>query len=263
MPRLTQAELSDLNKTFEERTPQELIRWASEMFGDRLAAISAMQKSGTVVCHMLSQLKSEVPVLFVDTGVMFAETLATRDRVATDYGIPVRTLSPELTMAEQTDKHGVLYLSVEGQEQCCHMRKVDPLLNVKDEYDALIGSLRRSDGGKRGELPILSIDPEMNALRVNVLANVDEEALESYIVDHDVITNPLHEQGYATISCNRCTTPILPHEDKRVGRWRHLGPSAMFCGINPTDVSDGSNLAIELPQDLIDRVLGRMTDFMI
>lgn len=263
MPRLSQARLMPLNKTFEDRSPEDLLRWAKETFGNRVAAISAMQQSGNVVCHMLQRLQLDIPVLFVDTGVMFQETLDTRDRIAKEYGLPVRTLHPELTMAEQTAKHGVMYLSVEGQKACCHMRKVEPLLKIKGEFDALIGSLRRADGGKRGECPIVAVDPEMNAVRINPLANFDDPQLDAYITQHNVITNPLHAQGYASIGCNRCTTPVMPNEPKRAGRWRHLGPWSMYCGINPTDLDEETSQAVDLPQDLIDRILGQKTDFMI
>jgi phosphoadenosine phosphosulfate reductase len=263
MPRLSQAQLYKLSKTFEERSPDELLRWAKETFGDRLAAISAMQQSGSVVAQMISRLKLDIPILFVDTGVMFQETLETRDRIAAEYGLRVKTLKPELTMVEQTTKYGVLYLSVEGQKECCHMRKVEPLLRVKGEYDALIGSLRRSDGGRRGDCPILAVDVEMNAVRINPLANFTDEQMETYMQENRVITNPLHEQGYSTIGCNRCTTPVVPGEPKRAGRWRHLGPWSQYCGINPTDLEEGSSTAIDLPQDLIDRILGQKTDFMI
>jgi phosphoadenosine phosphosulfate reductase len=263
MARLSQAQLHKLGKTFEERSPEELLRWAKATFGDRVAAISAMQQSGSVVAHMLSRTKSDIPVLFVDTGVMFQETLDTRDRIISEYGLKVRTLMPELTMEEQTRQHGVLYLSVEGQQQCCHMRKVEPLLRVKGEYDALIGSLRRADGGRRGDCPILAVDVEMNAVRINPLANFTDEQLEAYLNESRVIVNPLHAQGYSTISCNRCTTPVMPGEPKRAGRWRHLGPWSMYCGINPTDLDEANSAAIDLPQDLIDRILGQKTDFMI
>lgn len=263
MARLTQAHLNQLNKTFEERTPDELLRWAKEIFGDRVAAISAMQQSGSVMCHMISRLQIDIPILFVDTGVMFQETLETRDRIAREYGLDIHTLHPEKTMEQQTAEFGVLYLTVEGQEQCCHMRKVEPLLNAKGKYDGLIGSLRRADGGRRGQCPILSIDVEMNAVRINPLANVSDEQLQAYVQENQVITNPLHAQGYSTIGCNRCTTPVLPHEPKRSGRWRHLGMAAMYCGINPTDMGDGDVDAIDFPQDLIDRILGQKTDFMI
>ena len=263
MARLTQKQLNNLAANFEERTPDELLRWAFDIFGDRVAAISAMQKSGSVICHMISELKLRIPVLFVDTGVMFQETLETRDRIASELGLDVRTLRAELTMAEQTEKHGVLYLDVDGQQKCCHMRKVEPLLQEQGNFDALIGSLRRSDGGKRGDCPILAIDQEMNAVRINPMANFTDEQMAAYYEAHDVIINPLHSQGYASIGCNRCTTPVMPGEPKRAGRWRHLGPWSSYCGINPTDTDDGSSTGIDLPQDLVDRILGQKTDFMI
>jgi len=263
MARLTQADLADLNKTFEERTPQELIVWTQSIFGDRSAAISSMQRAGSVVCHMLSTLERGTKVLFVDTGVLFEETLETRDRIVQTYGLEIVTLTPKQTMTEQTAQLGVLYLSVEGQKQCCDLRKLQPLLNVAEEYDALIGSLRRSDGGPRAQCPILAVDPKMNCLRVNPLVNFNDEQMDRYIATHDVILNPLHSQGYATISCNRCTTPVIPEEPKRAGRWRHLGPWSVYCGINPTDLSADTSSAIELSQDLVDRILGRETDFVI
>src|SRR4051812_22841309 len=106
MARLSQARLASLNKAFEERSPEELFRWAKETFGDRVAAISAMQQAGSVVCHMISRLKLDIPVVFVDTGVMFQETLDTRDRLAREYGLDIVTLHPKLTMEEQTREMG-------------------------------------------------------------------------------------------------------------------------------------------------------------
>ena len=263
MARLTQKDLSALNENFEQRTPKELLEWAVSVFGEKLATISAMQKAGCVVCHMMSQNQMSFPVLFVDTGVNFQETLDTRDQIISQYKINVRTLSPELTMEEQTKKHGILYLSVDGQKQCCTMRKILPLRKVKGEYDALISSLRRSEGGKRGNIPILSLDPDMNCLRINPLANMTDEEMSSYIKEHNVITNPLHEQGFTTIGCNRCTTPVMPDEPPRAGRWRHLGPWAMYCSINPSDSDDSKEDAIDLSQDLINKILGIETDFSI
>ena len=263
MPRLSQADLIDINRTFEERSPQELLQWAKATFGDRVAALSSMQKSGNTICHMIQAIPVDVPVLFVDTGVLYPETLETRDRLSAEYGLNIRTLTPEKTMAQQTTELGVLYLTAEGQKQCCELRKSEPLDAVRDEYDALVSSLRRSDGGARGSCPILSVDTRLNVLRVNPLVNFTDEQLAEYISDNNVITNPLHEQGYATIGCNRCTTPVLPTEPKRAGRWRHLGQWAVYCGINPTDLDPERSPAVEFSQDLVDRVLGRTTDYMI
>ncbi len=263
MARLSQADLVDLNRTFEERTPQELLLWAQEMFGDRLAALSSMQRAGSVICHMLKSIPVKMPVLFVDTGVLFEESLATRDRIIKEYGLEVRTLVPEQSMEEQTAELGVLYLDPEGQKQCCELRKSAPLDAVKDDYDALIGSLRRADGGQRGSCPILAVDPRLNVMRINPLVNFTDEEMDEYGSREDVIVNPLHSQGYSTIGCNRCTTPVIPGEPKRAGRWRHLGPWSVYCGINPTDLDPERSPAIDLPQDLVDRLLGRSTDYMI
>lgn len=263
MARLTQADLVDLNRTFELRTPQELVAWTVDLFGPRAAAISSMQRTGNAICHMISQIAPKLKVLCVDTGVLFPETLATRDRLIELYGLDIVTLHPRQTMEEQTAEHGVLYLSPDGQKACCRLRKVEPLLEVADEYDALIGSLRRVDGGPRAACPILAIDPEMNCLRINPLVTFSDEQLTEYIESNDVYINPLHAQGYTTVGCNRCTTPVLPEEPKRAGRWRHLGPWSIYCGINPTDLDPATSPAIDLPQDLIDRILGRETDFVI
>lgn len=263
MPKLTQAELAELNSNLENRSPVELLEWARGTFGDRVAILSAMQKAGSVVCHMAAAAGLKMDVLFVDTGVNFQETLDTRDRVGQEYGLNVISLQPDLTMEQQTAKYGVLYLTVEGQKQCCEMRKNLPLYKAKGQYDALVGSLRRGDGGKRGRAPILAIDTEMNVLRVNVLANFTDEQMKEYMETHDVVVNPLHEQGFTTIGCNRCTTPVLPDEPKRAGRWRHLGPWAMYCGINPTDLAQSGKEAVEFPTPLIEKILGKKADFVI
>lgn len=263
MPRLSQADLVELNRNFEERTPQELLLWAKEIFGDRVAAMTSMQEAGNVICHMLHAVPVSMPVVFVDTGVLFQETLDTRDELIRQYGLDISTLVPELTMQEQTEKYGVLYLSAEGQKECCEMRKSAPLDAVKGQYDAMIGSLRRADGGRRGSCPILAIDTRLNCLRVNPLVNFSDEQMDEYIQRNNVILNPLHQQGYSTIGCNRCTTPVLPGEPKRAGRWRHLGPWSVYCGINPTDLDPEKSPSVDFPQQLIDRILGRETDFMI
>ncbi len=263
MPRLTPADLAPLNKTLEERTPQELLSWAASIFGERLALLSAMQMAGSIVCHMIAEAKLKIPVLFVDTGVNFQETLDTRDRLINEQGLNVITLHPTMTMADQIQQRGILYLTPEGQKECCNMRKIQPLLTTAGKYDGIVGSLRRAEGGRRGGVPILAIDQDMKAVRVNVLANMTDEQMQEYLASNHVIVNPLHDQGFTTISCNRCTTPVLPSEPPRAGRWRHLGPWSAYCHINPTDRDAASSPGIDLDQDVLNRLFGRETDFAI
>ena len=104
---------------------------------------------------------------------------------------------------------------------------------------------------------------DVNELRLNPLVNFTDEQMDEYAGQKDVVTNPLHDQGYSKIGCNRCTPPVLPGEPRRPGRWRDLGPWPVYCGINPSDLDRERSPAVDLPQDLVDRILGRSTDCMI
>lgn len=234
--RVTEQQLLALNRRFEGADPIDILRFVRATFGDRAAILSSMQRSGTVMCHMADRAGLAFDVLFVDTGVLHAETIATRDELArTHPHLRVITLRPERSFAEQTAAEGVLYLSREGQERCCDLRKTAPLLAARGRYDALLGALRRGEGGARARVQPFALDPAMGALRVHPLASVSAEALDAYIAAHpDVVVNPLHSMGFPTIGCFPCTTPVLPDEPERAGRWRHLA-SVDYCGINPID----------------------------
>jgi phosphoadenosine phosphosulfate reductase len=234
--RVTDRTLATLNDRFRDAPPLEILRFVGETFGDRAALLSSMQRADTALCHLAARAGCRADVLFVDTGLLHAETLATRDAlVAALPALRVVTLRPERTFAEQTAALGVLYLTKEGQEQCCDLRKSAPLLALRGRYDALLSPLRRSEGGARASILPFSLDPAMNALRVNPLAWLPAGGLEAYLDAHpDVVRNPLHAMGFPTIGCFPCTTPVLPDEPERAGRWRHLAGVA-YCGINPVD----------------------------
>lgn len=236
---LTPERIAELNAKLERLTATEIIRWAADTFGDRLAQLTSFQQAGNALCHHLHAmgLNETVDVVFVDTGVNFQETLETAERVREAYGLNLVTLRPKKTMQEQTEAYGPLYLSRDGQLRCCEMRKKMPLQQIRGRYDALLGALRRHEGENRANVPVLAIDHELNLVRVNPLIHWGNERLEDYIQTHNVILNPLHAQGYPTVSCNRCTTPTLPDEPPRAGRWRHLelAPSMAYCNINVTD----------------------------
>lgn len=233
-------DLKSINAELGKAEAREIITWAHETFGRRLAVLSAFQKSGCALCHMIADmnLQNEVDVIFVDTGVNFRETYETIERLRQEYGLNIISLHPERTMARQTEEEGVLYITPEGQKRCCYLRKRAPLSQITGKYDALLASLRRADGGRRATTPIALVDEELSLLRVHPLANMGDKALEEYLETHEVVTNPLHDQGYPTISCDRCTTPVLEGENKRAGRWRHLEHAPEYCEINPTDRAD-------------------------
>ncbi|MFT3773767.1 MAG: phosphoadenosine phosphosulfate reductase family protein [Minicystis sp.] len=139
----------------------------------------------------------------------------------------------------------MLYLSREGQERCCELRKTAPLLGVRGRYSALVGALRRDEGGARSVVRPFGLDPAMNALRIHPFANLARADLDAYLAAHpDVVQNPLHSMGFPTIGCFPCTTPVIPDEPERAGRWRHLA-SVQYCGINPIDRGEDAN-SVEL-----------------
>jgi phosphoadenosine phosphosulfate reductase len=252
--RITAADLDALNRRFAGADPLDILRFAQATFGARAAILSSMQRAGAVVCHLADRAGLAFDVVFVDTGVLHTETLATRDTLAAGHRrLNVVTLHPEQTFAEQTAAEGLLYLSKEGQERCCDLRKSAPLRAIRGRYDALISALRRDEGGARAEVRPFGLDPELNALRVHPLADLPREALDRYLAEHpDVALNPLHSMGFPTIGCFPCTTPVRPDEPERAGRWRHLA-GVEYCGINPVDRV--AEAAVELDDALAARLL--------
>lgn len=251
--KLTPRDLAAANERLEALEPVEILRRVADAFGPRAAILSGMQRAGAVLCHMADRAGLPLEVLFVDTGVLHQETLRVRDDVArTHPNLRVTTLHPARSFSDQTRDEGVLYLSVEGQGRCCELRKSEPLRALRGGYDALVGALRQSEGGKRARVRALELDPEMQAIRVHPLARWTDDQLTAYVVAHpDVVVNPLHAMGFTTIGCFPCTTPVRPDEPERAGRWRHLADVA-YCGINPTDAGD--ELSIDASRAVIDAI---------
>ncbi|MCS6900267.1 MAG: phosphoadenylyl-sulfate reductase [Myxococcales bacterium] len=244
--RVTELDLVHLNARFEGAPPLELLRFVSATFGFRAALLSSMQKAGTALCYLADRAALSFDVLFVDTGVLHVETIHTRDELArTHPNLRVITLYPDHSFAEQTRQEGLLYLSKEGQERCCYLRKSLPLRRVKGRYDALISALRRGEGGARAKVQPFGLDPEMGALRVHPFHALSNDELEELVSRPGLVLNPLHEMGYPTIGCFPCTTPVLPNEPERAGRWRHLA-NVTYCGINPVDRGKDDDVGIDL-----------------
>ncbi len=245
--RLFRRDIEAVNRRLESSSPIEILTWAHATFGSRGAILSSMQRAGSVLCHMADRAALRFDVLFIDTGVLHKETLETRDQVKrTHRQLNVVTLSPERTFAEQTREEGLLYVSREGQERCCDLRKSAPLRSVRGRYDALISALRRGEGGARSHIAVLDLDEDLGALRVHPFVTFAAADIDAYVAAHaDVVENPLHAMGFPTIGCFPCTTPVRPGEPERAGRWRHLA-GVDYCGINPTDRGQRGETSIEI-----------------
>ncbi len=240
-----------LNQEMESWTAEEILHWAVETFGDRFAVQSSMQKTAGVLMHMISQIAPQTEIIFVDTGVHFRETLEVRDEFIRRFGVNIQSYEPKRSFEDQYADFGrflhesddSLHGAGPGYNHCCFLRKEQPYIAaVKGRFDAVAGGLMRSEGGSRANTKIITYDHRVEAYKIYPLAKWTQEDVDRYTKEHDLPVHPLYEKGYASIGCFTCTTPVLPGEDKRAGRWRHireqntdLAAQPIYCGINFED----------------------------
>ncbi|HET8600943.1 MAG TPA: phosphoadenylyl-sulfate reductase [Segeticoccus sp.] len=205
----------------------EVVAWAAEAFGDRLVVASSMEHG--VLAHLVAQELPGVDVLFLDTGYHFAETIGTRDALEATLPVTVLDVRPRLTVAEQDRRHGTA-LHTTDPDACCRLRKVEPLAEQLDGYEAWVTGLRREESPLRADTPVVQWDERHGLVKVNPLADWTLDDLISYAAVHDVVVNPLLAEGYPSIGCAPCTRRVVAGEDPRSGRW--AGIAKTECGIH-------------------------------
>lgn len=207
---------------------EQVLRWAVKQFGDSLIVASNMQNA--VLIDVVSTVKPDVDVLFLDTGYHFAETLGTRDAVAARYpDLRIVNAYPEQTVAEQDAAYGPA-LHSRTPDQCCYLRKVLPLRAALANYSCWVTGVRRVDAPTRADTPVVMWDERNGLVKVNPLAPWTDEEFDDYLTEHNILQNPLVEQGYLSIGCAPCTTPVSPGADPRSGRWAGHGKTE--CGLH-------------------------------
>lgn len=206
---------------------EEVVRWALDAFGGDVVVACSMQDA--VLVHLASQVRADLPVLFLDTGYHFAETLGTRDAVAGTYPIRLLNVTPRQTVAEQDAEHGT-DLFARDPDRCCALRKVEPLERTLAEYGAWMTGIRRDDAPTRDGVPVVQWDAKRSMVKVNPLAAWTLDDLVAYANEHGVLVNPLFTEGYLSIGCAPCTRPVAPGEDPRAGRW--AGFAKTECGLH-------------------------------
>jgi phosphoadenosine phosphosulfate reductase len=211
-----------------ELAPAEvIIEWAVATFGDRFAVTSSM--ADAVLAHIASSVAPGIDVVFLDTGYHFAETIGTRDAVAATLPANVVNVSAEQTVAEQDATYGK-DLFARDPDLCCALRKVKPLEDALAGYDAWATGLRRDETHNRVIAPVIGWDEAKRKVKVSPLARWTEDEVERYIVENNVLVNPLRYDGYPSIGCWPCTRRVAPGEDPRSGRWAGTGKTE--CGIH-------------------------------
>ena len=225
------AELPDLeirlNSELRHAEPEVILARATELFPEGLALVSSFGAESAVLLHMVAQVRSDLPILFLDTGMLFAQTLDYRRNLAARLGLTgVRDLRPAFADLATADPKGDLWRT--STDGCCEVRKVLPLDRGLEGFEAWITGRKRFHGGDRMALPV--VERTDGRIKFNPLANWDKSALDAYMDRHDLPAHPLVEQGYPSLGCWPCTQPVEEGQDVRAGRW--AGSEKTECGIH-------------------------------
>lgn len=229
-------EAGELAVEFDDKEPEDLLEWAFERFGDRLAIITSFQIDTLVLLDMAYQINPKVRVITVDTGRLPQETYDLIDQVRDRYKIDIEVRYPEAAHVEQmVRRHGMNLFrdSVAKRLLCCHIRKVLPLNKALEDLDAWITGLRRDQWATRSNIRKVDLDHDHGGIvKLNPLADWSHDDVWAYAREYDVPTHPLYAQGYTSIGCTPCTRPIKPGEDSRAGRWWWETNAPKECGMH-------------------------------
>ncbi|MBH9537265.1 phosphoadenylyl-sulfate reductase [Novosphingopyxis sp. YJ-S2-01] len=233
-PRFVESDAIRLNNMFRGRDTAEMLESVirDQLAGD-IALVSSFGAESAVLLHLVSQVDRDLPVLFLETGKHFPETLAYRDKLAERLRLNLINLVPDPDELAAKDESGLRWSY--DPDGCCDIRKVRPLARAMERFDASITGRKGFQSATRRGLPRFEIDTGdgEGRLKINPLADWDAARIEDYFERHDLPRHPLVAEGYPSIGCAPCTNKVRPGEDPRSGRWS--GWDKTECGIH----SDG------------------------
>jgi len=213
------AELKDVAADLEHKPASAAIKWAHTRFGDDMVLAASFQDS--VLIDVANNAVPGIEVVFLDTQYHFAETLWYVERVRERYDLNLSVMEPLVDPDDlwQTDP-----------DECCAMRKVEPLARALEGKQAWMTGLRRVEAPTRAKTPIVHLDVGRGIVKINPLAAWTDDDIAAYKRDHDLLEHPLAAQGYPSIGCWPCTRPVRDGDDPRSGRW--AGRGKMECGLH-------------------------------
>ncbi len=217
----------------ESWSPQQVLAWAFETFGNRVAISSAFGTGGMTLIDMASRLRKDFRVFTLDTEFLFPETYSLIDTIESKYEIKIERVVSLFSPAEQERAYGAA-LWARDPDQCCKLRKVEPLRRKLSKLRAWITSIRRDQTAFRKGVRKIEWDAKFGLVKVNPIADWSSKQVWRYLFEHGVPYNPLHDQNYPSIGCTHCTRAIEPGEDARAGRWS--GMSKTECGLHVIEI---------------------------
>jgi phosphoadenosine phosphosulfate reductase len=235
---LSTSEIAALNHQFETLTPQEIIQWSNEQFGDELITTSSF--GDPVIAHMTWSTVVSSSVTLIDTQYLFAQTLWYANNIADSLKGKLVVLTPA-----ETVKPDDLWMS--DTATCCAIRKVAPLEHALNSKKAWVTGLRRDDSTSRANTPLISHDMLRDVIKINPLANFTQHDYTNYLQEHQLEEHPLAGQGYSSIGCWPCTRPATVDGDARSGRW--AGTEKTECGLHVSQDGTLTRAAVELAKE--------------
>jgi phosphoadenosine phosphosulfate reductase len=219
--------------------PEAVLAWAFSAYGDDVALATGMGVEGMALLDIAHRINPGVKVFTGDTELLFPETYDLIDRVEARYGINIERLYSEQTPQDQERAYGKA-LWASDPDQCCNLRKVEPLRRKLSALDAWVTAIRRDQTPTRASIRKIDWDSKFGLVKISPLADWTREAVWRYVLDHDVPYNPLHDRNYPSIGCTHCTRAVLPGEDQRAGRWS--GSAKVECGLHAPNSQPSQDL---------------------
>lgn len=215
------------SQQFDSATPQAVLQWAFETFEQDVAATSSFQSQSVPLLHLIAGIAPQIPILFLDTGFHFPETLEFRDRLEEEFGLDVRSLKTKIGHDGFRQKHGELHRR--DPDLCCHLNKVEPLERALEGYQAWISGVRRDQTKARSNTPVFS-QLENGIYKICPMVSWTSKDIWRYMNKHDLPDHPLFSEGYFSIGCAPCTRRPGSGGGERNGRW--AGREKTECGIH-------------------------------
>ena len=218
----------------EGKPADRVLRWAAHVV-PRFVITSSFGADSAALLHLVSEVAPQLPVLFLDTGFHFDQTLTFRRALARDLGLTVLDVRPDLSVAQQDRRFGPA-LYERDPDACCRMRKTAPLRRMLANFDGWATGVRRVQTPERAATPVVEARQHDGRWLVKVapLATWTDEQVAQYLADHDLPRHPLVDQGYPSIGCAPCTRPVAAGQDARAGRWAAFDGKTE-CGIHLTE----------------------------
>jgi len=232
----TVADFKEMNARLADASPRDILACAFETWPN--CALSFSGAEDVLLLHLASKLRPDVRVFTLDTGRLHAQTYEFIERVRESYGLRIEMLYPDTERLQRlVSEKGLFSFYRDGHEECCGIRKIEPMRRHLKGFDAWISGIRRDQSPTRREIDVFEIDPRFSnmgvpLIKINPLANQTSGEVWNQIRMLEIPYNPLHDQGFASIGCEPCTRPTGPGQHEREGRWWWEEATLKECGLH-------------------------------